>query len=128
MPTPVTDPAPAQLLKASDAVVVAAVEDVDAAPQAWSGMLTIRQDVTYEVETVLKGSIDVGTHLTLGHLLVHGSRTAAAEPGLRKDWFAKGQRLVLFLRATDGGFVPLDENRGAAPAEAALLEALRDGS
>ncbi len=78
-------------------VAVVTVTSLGTAPAFWSGIAASTQPVTYTVDQVLKGTYTEAS-LVLNHLLVEGSRQAAAAPGLNPELFAAGAKLIVFFR------------------------------
>lgn len=89
----------------AELVFVGAITAIGTAPGFWSGIAMSTQAVTYDVESVLKGSYTEAT-ITINHLVVDGTRQAdddeAATAGLTSSIFAVGNRLIVFSKQNTG--------------------------
>lgn len=96
----------------ADVVFLARILELRPAPTGWSGFVETWQEVSYEVVQVFKGELRAGEQISVRHRIVARSRTAADQPGLRKDWFVVGGRLVVFARRDAAGWSTVDEEQG----------------
>jgi hypothetical protein len=107
-----------------DIAIVGRVARLGAEPGAWSGFVTERQDVEFEVDASLKGS--PGLRLTVPISVVSGDRFARKDrPGLSPVVFAKGRKfLVGVFRRDDGTMWTYDVLPWSAADESATRAAI----
>lgn len=84
------------LLKRADAVFVGEVMDMGPPPPSWSGVFLMTQRVSYQVLEVLKGTFQAAT-IDVHHIVLEGAPTAGPQPGLSRDLFRPGNRLVVLV-------------------------------
>ncbi len=72
----------------ADLIFVGTITEIGTAPLFWSGIALSLQDVTYTVDSVIKGSY-LSSEITVSHVLVDESYLAADDaPGLSTTLFA----------------------------------------
>jgi hypothetical protein len=128
----------ARNLKDSKIVVIAEVVRLGPTYGFWIGILPSYQYAYYKVGEVTKGHLSE-REITCRHLVVHNSETADKnEPRLSPTLFAKGNKVVLFLRGSilskddfgeikpgDKIYETLDENFGVIPATEEILNMIK---
>lgn len=91
----------------------------------WAGVFPSYQAVRYQVVRVLKGGLQKGAEVTVGHLLVHGAPTVdPAIPRLSASLFAPGRVLLVFARQQGDKIDCLNEKDGVVEATEDLLRGL----
>ena len=139
---PLDDKEIERLTERSEVVVIAEVAKLEPAmmPGQWSGLISSRQFVQYEVREVLKGEVS-DAKIRVGFMLLQNSLTADENwPQLSPKLFRKGNVHVLFLkrdrksRAADEQRTPwlkwlaydsVDSDYGAVTSSPGLTEKLR---
>lgn len=76
-------------------IFVGTITALGDAPGFWSGIATSTQAVTYTVDTVLKGAY-TETSLTVGMIILEGSRQSSDAAGLDDTLFAVGGQQIVF--------------------------------
>lgn len=114
------------LAERADAVFVGVVTAVGPAPSSWSGLVPTHQQVTYRVDSTLKGRL-AGSSVEVGHAVVQGSQTAGTNgPGLSGSRFAVGSKhLVIVTVPASGPALDEDADLGTIPFSTANEAALR---
>jgi hypothetical protein len=87
-----------ELVAAAELVFVGEVVELGRSPAAWSGVGRAEQRVRYTVQDVLKGSF-AEPAIDVQHAVLEGAPNAdPAQPGLDRNFFAVGARLIVFAR------------------------------
>jgi hypothetical protein len=139
---PLDDKEIGRLTDNSEVVVVAEVAELEPADaqQPWSGLISSKQFVQYDVREVLKGEVS-DAKIRVGFMLLQNSLTADEnQPRLSPELFRKGNVHVLFLkrdlrsRAADKQRTPwlkwlaydsIDSDYGAVTSTPGLIEKIR---
>lgn len=88
------------------------VIEVGKRPQLWAGDWNFNyQEVKYRVRKAIKGK-DIADEITVHHALVKGAPNAdKTAPGLNREMFSVGKRLLIFVNKTNIDAVRGEPNR-----------------
>lgn len=90
------------LIKQSSVILIGEVEEIGPSPGFWSGYVQFSQTVKYKKVNVLKGEIS-NQGFVVHHLIYTGSPVVQEnQPKLKKDFFVKGKKLILFVDQVNG--------------------------
>jgi len=110
-----------------DLVLIVEVKNVGSTPGFWSGYLAASQRVRFKVMKVLKGNLNAAEVEVEYYLVKNDDLVDNEQPRLSPEIFKRGNQLVLFLKTDQKGKTAsfaADQNRGTAPADADILNAL----
>lgn len=81
----------------AELIIVGTITALGTAPDMWSGIVWSTQGVTYNVDSVLKGSL-ADASITVYHLVVDDTRQSSDAPGLDSTIFAVGNKLIVTIK------------------------------